>query len=64
MARGAIPGVSRVMADVLVVGPSPVGLTVAAKLVCHGCGCRIIDCLEAASGYCKALYRRPRAAVR
>jgi thioredoxin reductase len=30
MARGAIPGVSGAMADVLVVGAGPVGLTMAA----------------------------------
>lgn len=43
MARGAIPGVSRGMADVLVVGAGPVGLAMAAELARHGCRCRKQD---------------------
>jgi 2-polyprenyl-6-methoxyphenol hydroxylase-like FAD-dependent oxidoreductase len=48
------------MADVLVVGAGPVGLTMAAELARHGCRCRIIDRLEAPSGYCKAIGVTPR----
>jgi 2-polyprenyl-6-methoxyphenol hydroxylase-like FAD-dependent oxidoreductase len=48
------------MADVLVVGAGPVGLTVAAELARHGARCRIIDKLAAPSGYCKAIGVTPR----
>ncbi len=48
------------MADVLVVGAGPVGLTMAAELARHGVRCRIVDQLEAPSGYCKAIGVTPR----
>jgi 2-polyprenyl-6-methoxyphenol hydroxylase-like FAD-dependent oxidoreductase len=48
------------MADVLVVGAGPVGLTMAAELARHGVRCRIVDKLEAPSGYCKAIGVTPR----
>jgi 2-polyprenyl-6-methoxyphenol hydroxylase-like FAD-dependent oxidoreductase len=48
------------MADVLVVGAGPVGLTMAAELARHGVRCRIVEKLEAPSGYCKAIGVTPR----
>ena len=48
------------MADVLVVGAGPVGLTMAAELARHGARCRIVDKLAAPSGYCKAIGVTPR----
>jgi len=48
------------MAEVLVVGAGPVGLTMAAELARHGRRCRIIDRLDAPSGYCKAIGVTPR----
>jgi 2-polyprenyl-6-methoxyphenol hydroxylase-like FAD-dependent oxidoreductase len=46
--------------EVLVVGAGPVGLTMAAELARHGQSCRIIDRLEAPSGFCKAIGVTPR----
>ena len=48
------------MADVLVVGAGPVGLTMAAELARHGVRPRIVDRLPAPSGYCKAIGVTPR----
>ena len=47
-------------AEVLVVGAGPVGLTMAAELARHGQRCRIIDRLDAPSGFCKAIGVTPR----
>jgi 2-polyprenyl-6-methoxyphenol hydroxylase-like FAD-dependent oxidoreductase len=46
--------------EVLVVGAGPVGLTMAAELARHGQRCRIIDRLDAPSGFCKAIGVTPR----
>jgi len=43
------------MADVLVVGAGPVGLTLAAELARHGARCRILDRLLSPSPYCRAI---------
>jgi 2-polyprenyl-6-methoxyphenol hydroxylase-like FAD-dependent oxidoreductase len=43
------------LADVLVVGAGPVGLTMAAELARHGISCRIIDKLAAPLQYCRAI---------
>jgi 2-polyprenyl-6-methoxyphenol hydroxylase-like FAD-dependent oxidoreductase len=48
------------MADVLVVGAGPVGLTMAAELARHGRRCRIIDKLARPSPYCRAIGVTPR----
>src|SRR5262245_58598335 len=48
------------MAEVLVVGAGPVGLTMATELARHGASCRIIDKLAAPAGYCKAIGVTPR----
>ncbi|WP_421994102.1 FAD-dependent monooxygenase [Reyranella sp.] len=48
------------MADVLVVGAGPVGLTMAAELARHGVSCRIVDRLAAPSPYCRAIGVTPR----
>lgn len=48
------------MAEVLVVGAGPVGLTLAAELARHGVRCRIIDRLAQPSPYCRAIGVTPR----
>jgi 2-polyprenyl-6-methoxyphenol hydroxylase-like FAD-dependent oxidoreductase len=48
------------MADVLVVGAGPVGLTMASELARHGARCRIIDRLPRPSPYCRAIGVTPR----
>jgi 2-polyprenyl-6-methoxyphenol hydroxylase-like FAD-dependent oxidoreductase len=48
------------LADVLVVGAGPVGLTLAAELARHGTRCRIIDKLQQPSPYCRAIGVTPR----
>jgi 2-polyprenyl-6-methoxyphenol hydroxylase-like FAD-dependent oxidoreductase len=48
------------MADILVVGAGPVGLTMAAELARHGARCRIIDKLAQPSPYCRAIGITPR----
>lgn len=48
------------MADVLVVGGGPVGLTMAAELARHGVRARIIDKLVAPLPYCRAIGVTPR----
>ncbi|MFH5924980.1 FAD-dependent monooxygenase [Roseomonas xinghualingensis] len=48
------------MADILVVGAGPVGLTLAGELARHGARCRIIDRLPAPSPYCRAIGVTPR----
>ncbi len=48
------------MADILVVGAGPVGLTMASELARHGARCRIIDRLPRPSPYCRAIGVTPR----
>ncbi len=48
------------MAEVLVVGAGPVGLTMAAELARHGIICQIIDQLAAPLPYCRAIGVTPR----
>ncbi len=48
------------MADVLVVGAGPVGLTIAGELARHGARCRIVDRLAWPSTYCRAIGVTPR----
>ena len=48
------------MADVLVVGAGPVGLTLASELARHGARCRIVDRLPRPSPYCRAIGVTPR----
>ncbi|KAA2213570.1 FAD-dependent monooxygenase [Teichococcus oryzae] len=48
------------MAEILVVGAGPVGLTLASELARHGARCRIIDRLAAPSPYCRAIGVTPR----
>jgi 2-polyprenyl-6-methoxyphenol hydroxylase-like FAD-dependent oxidoreductase len=48
------------MAEVLVVGAGPVGLTLACELARHGARCRIIDRLPSPSPYCRAIGVTPR----
>ena len=43
------------MADVLVVGAGPVGLTMAGELARHGVRCRIVDRLSQSLPYCRAI---------
>ncbi|PXW51292.1 FAD-dependent monooxygenase [Methylobacterium sp. B4] len=48
------------MAEVLVVGAGPVGLTLACELARHGVRPRIIDCAPQPSAYCRAIGVTPR----
>jgi 2-polyprenyl-6-methoxyphenol hydroxylase-like FAD-dependent oxidoreductase len=48
------------MADALVVGAGPVGLTLAGELARHGVRCRIIDRLSHPLPYCRAIGVAPR----
>src|SRR3712207_1763744 len=48
------------MAEVMVVGAGPVGLTLAGELARHGARCRIIDRLPRPSPYCRAIGVTPR----
>ena len=48
------------MADILVVGAGPVGLTMTAELARHGVRVRIIDRLSAPLPYCRAIGVTPR----
>jgi 2-polyprenyl-6-methoxyphenol hydroxylase-like FAD-dependent oxidoreductase len=48
------------MAEVLVVGAGPVGLTLAGELARHGARCRIVDRLPRPSPYCRAIGVTPR----
>ncbi|XYD08076.1 FAD-dependent monooxygenase [Methylobacterium sp. NMS12] len=48
------------MADVLIVGAGPVGLTLACELARHGARCRIVDGAAQPSPYCRAIGVTPR----
>ncbi|MFO1072707.1 MAG: FAD-dependent monooxygenase [Geminicoccaceae bacterium] len=48
------------MADVLIVGAGPVGLTLAAELARHGVASRLVERLPAPSPYCRAIGVTPR----
>ncbi len=48
------------MADILVVGAGPVGLTMASELARHGVRCRIIDKADKPLPYCRAIGVTPR----
>ncbi len=48
------------MADVLVVGAGPVGLTMASELARHGVSCRIVDRRAEPLPYCRAIGVTPR----
>lgn len=48
------------MAEVLVVGAGPVGLTMASELARHGVRCRIVDRAAEPSTYCRAIGVTPR----
>lgn len=48
------------MAEILVIGAGPVGLTLASELAGHGARCRIIDRLPSPSPYCRAIGVTPR----
>ncbi len=48
------------MADVLIVGAGPVGLTLACELARHGARCRIVDRLPRPSPFCRAIGVAPR----
>ncbi len=48
------------MADVLVIGAGPVGLTMAAEVARHGTHCRIVDQLPQPLPYCRAIGVTPR----
>jgi hypothetical protein len=48
------------MAEVLVLGAGPVGLTLAGELARHGARCRIVDRLPRPSPYCRAIGVTPR----
>jgi 2-polyprenyl-6-methoxyphenol hydroxylase-like FAD-dependent oxidoreductase len=48
------------VADVLVVGAGPVGLTLVSELARHGVRCRIIDKLSTPLPYCRAIGVTPR----
>lgn len=48
------------MADVLVVGAGPVGLTLACELARHGVRCRIVDKLSTPLPFCRAIGVTPR----
>jgi 2-polyprenyl-6-methoxyphenol hydroxylase-like FAD-dependent oxidoreductase len=48
------------LADILVVGAGPVGLTMAAELARHGARCRIVDQMPQPSRWCRAIGVTPR----
>lgn len=48
------------MADVLVVGAGPVGLTLASELARHGASVRIVEARDAPSPFCRAIGVTPR----
>ena len=48
------------MADVLVVGAGPVGLTLAGELARHGVRCRIVERMTQPLPYCRAIGITPR----
>jgi 2-polyprenyl-6-methoxyphenol hydroxylase-like FAD-dependent oxidoreductase len=48
------------LADILVVGAGPVGLTMAAELARHGARCRIVDRMPEPSKWCRAIGVTPR----
>jgi 2-polyprenyl-6-methoxyphenol hydroxylase-like FAD-dependent oxidoreductase len=48
------------LADILVVGAGPVGLTMAAELARHGARCRIVDRMPEPSRWCRAIGVTPR----